>query len=161
MLRFDNDETQAFWRDACAATGIDPATTHHAGTIAEPSTPDRAAFIDVLSGMARDGDKRGTAHMRLQFEQEDILLREAGDCWIVTTTDGEPLCVVRITGVAITPFDQVGEIFAASEGEGDLSVAHWRGAHIDYFKRQCRRWDREWRDDRPVVCESFELVYRP
>ena len=128
---------------------------------AEPSTPDRAAFIDVLSGMARDGDKRGTAHMRLQFEQEDILLREAGDCWIVTTTDREPLCVVPITGVAITPFDQVGEIFAASEGEGDLSVAHWRGAHIAYFKRQCRRWDREWRDDRPVVCESFELVYRP
>ncbi len=161
MLRFDTAATQAFWREACAATGIDPATTYHSGTFAEPTTPDRAEFINELSGMARDGDKRGTAHMRLQFEQENIAMREPGDCWIVTTTDGVPLCVVRMTGVAITPFDQVAVEFAASEGEGDLSVAHWRGAHINYFKSQCKRWGEEWRDDRPIVCESFELAYRP
>jgi uncharacterized protein YhfF len=99
--------------------------------------------------------------MRLQFEQENIPMREPGDCWIVTTTDGAPLCVVRMTGVAITPFDQVAVEFAASEGEGDLSVAHWRGAHINYFKSQCERWGVDWRDDQPVVCENFERAYRP
>jgi hypothetical protein len=97
MLRFDTDETRTFWREACAATAIEPATTYHSGTFAEPTTP----------------------------------------------------------------FDQVAVEFAAPEGEGDLSVAHWRGAHINYFKSQCKRWGQEWRDDRPIVCESFELAYRP
>ena len=161
MLIFDTPETDAFWRRACEATGIDPATPHHAGTFAEPATDERATFIDELAGMARDGKKRGTAHMRLHFEHEKIRMRQPGDCWIVTTVAGEPLCVVRITNVDIKPFDQVGEVFAASEGEGDLSVEYWRGAHLDYFRRQCRQWDHEWRDDEPVVCESFDLVHRP
>jgi uncharacterized protein YhfF len=159
MLRFDTQETRAYWLKACAETGIDPATTHHAGSFAEPRTPDRAPFIDQLAIMAHDGQKRGTAHMRLQFEQETIPMRKAGDCWIVTTTSGAPTCVVRIKNVAITPFEEVGEAFAASEGEGDLSVAHWRGAHLQYFKDQCARWGHTWHDAMPIVCESFERIY--
>ncbi len=161
MLIFTTPEIDAFWREACKATGIDPTTTHHAGTFAEPRKDVHVAFIDELAGMARDGQKRGTAHMQLHFEHEDIRMREAGDCWIVTTVAGTPLCVVRITNVAITPFIEVGEAFAASEGEGDLSVAHWRGAHLGYFEEQCDLWGHEWCDDAPVVCESFELVFRP
>ncbi len=161
MLFFDTPKTETFWHEACKATGIDPATTYHAGTFAETDDDDHVAFLDELAGMARDGKKRGTAHMQLHFEHEKIRMREPGDCWIVTTVAGEPLCVVRITNVDIKPFNQVGEVFAASEGEGDLSVAYWRGAHLDYFEGQCRQWGHEWHDDRPVVCESFELVYRP
>ncbi len=167
MLFFDTAETQAFWRDACGATGIDPGTTYHAGTFAEPVEEDempigvQVAITEELSRLARDGEKRGTTHMRLHFEQEAIRMREPGDCWIVTTVAGAPLCVVRITTVEIMPFDQVGEVFAASEGEGDLSLEYWRGAHIDYFKAQCRQWGHEWRNDQPVVCESFELVHQP
>ena len=161
MLIFDAPEIEAFWQQACEATGIDPATQHHAGTFAEPDGDGDAEFIGELARMARDGRKRGTAHMRLHFEHEGIRMREPGDCWIVTTTAGKPLCVVRITNVAITPFKDVGPEFAASEGEGDLSVAYWRDAHLGYFKRQCRQWGHEWQDDQPTVCENFELVYRP
>ena len=50
MLIFDTAETQAFWRQACEATGIDPATTHHAGTFAEPSSDDDVPFLDELAG---------------------------------------------------------------------------------------------------------------
>ncbi len=163
MLIFDTAETQAFWRDACGATGIDPETPHHAGTFSEPAEPaeaERVAFIDQLSGMARDGKKRGTAHMRLHFEHENIPMREPGDCWIVTTVAGEPLCVVRITNVDIKPFNQVELAFAASEGESDLSLDYWRRVHSAYFQEQCERWGVEWREDLPVVCESFDLVYR-
>ena len=161
MLRFDTDETRSFWQLACAANGIAPATTHHAGTFAEPRSDERVAFINELSVMASDARKRGTAHLRLQFEREEIPMRRPGDCWIVTTTAGKPLCVVRITNVAITPCKDVEPKFAASEGEGDLSVAHWRGAHLPYFKSQCQQWGEEWREDRLVVCENFELVYTP
>jgi uncharacterized protein YhfF len=161
MLFFDTPETETFWHEACQAAGMDPATTHHAGTFAESDDGEHVAFIDELAGMARDGKKRGTAHMKLHFEHEKTRMREPGDCWIVTTVAGKPLCVVRVTKVDIKPFIQVDEVFAASEGEGDLSVDHWRGAHLEYFKEQCSQWGHEWQDDRPVVCESFELVYRP
>jgi len=159
MLRFDTDATRAFWAQACEATGTDPATTHHAGTFAEPRTPERAPFLDQLSEMALAGDKRGTAHMKLQFEHDAIPMREPGDCWIVTTCAGDPVCVVRITGVAITPFEEVGETFAASEGEGDLSVAHWRNAHLAYFQHQRQAWGEAWCDDMPIICENFERIY--
>ena len=68
MLMFSTAETRAYWREACAASGIDPATPYHAGTFGEPTAPDRAAFMDVLSGLARDGDKRGTTHTQHHFE---------------------------------------------------------------------------------------------
>ena len=79
----------------------------------------------------------------------------------MTTTVGKPLCVVRITNVAILPYEDVGLEFAASEGEGDLSLEYWHGAHLGYFQQQCSKWGHEWRDDQPVVCESFEVVHRP
>ena len=42
-----------------------------------------------------------------------------------------------------------------------MSLAFWQGAHIDYFKDQCRQWGYEWKDSQNVVCENFELIYRP
>ena len=161
MLMFNSAETRAFWREACAITGIDLATPHHAGTFGEPTSPEKVALIDSLSGLARDGDKRGTTHTQHHFKQENVRMREPGDCWVVTTVAGDPVCVVRITNVDIMPFDQVGEAFAVSEGEGDLSYEYWYKAHLNYFKAQYRNWGQAWRDNPTVVCESFELVYRP
>ncbi len=167
MLFFDTAETQAFRRQACDATGIDPETPHHTGTFAEPVEEDempieeQVVIIEEISRLALDGAKRGTTHTQLHFEQEGIRLREPGDCWVVTTVAGVPLCVVCITNVEIMAFDQVGGAFAASEGEGDLSLDYWRNGHLEYFKAQCRQWGHEWRDGQPVVCESFELVHWP
>jgi len=56
--------------------------------------------------------------------------------------------------------DQVSEAFAASEGEGDLSLAHWRDVHRAYYQKQCAAWGIDWREDLPVVCENFELSHR-
>ena len=162
MLVFDTPEIDAFWQKACRETGIDPAMTHHAGTFAEADEGSEwAAVIDELAAMVAEGRKRGTAHMRAHFEHEGIRMREPWDCWVVTTCAKTPVCVVRMTNVAVVPWNAVREEFAASEGEGDLSLEHWRGAHFDYFQRQCAAWGVEWREDMPIACESFELVYRP
>jgi uncharacterized protein YhfF len=165
MLIFDNPEIDVFWRQACEATGTDPATPHHAGTFAGPEDIAETAFIDEmnsrLAGLVAAGQKRGTTHMRLEFEHRSIPVREAGHCWIVTGAGGNPSCVVRITSVAIVPYEDVGLEFAASEGEGDLSLEYWHSEHRSYFRNQCAKWGYDWREDTPVVCESFEVVYRP
>ncbi|HEY6510735.1 MAG TPA: ASCH domain-containing protein, partial [Burkholderiaceae bacterium] len=50
--------------------------------------------------------------------------------------------------------------FAATEGEGDGSLAFWRQAHAEYFARECAGIGRTPNGDMPVVCERFAVVYR-
>jgi len=161
MLRFDTPLISSFWQSACADLGI-PCDSHHcACTFAEPRNPVRIQAIDALSELALSGQKRGTAHLEMQFREDNIPMREIGDYWIVLKCDGTPMCVVRIIAIEIVPFNQVGPEFAASEGEGDLSRRYWREAHGAYFQAQCDRWGVTWRDDLLVVCENFLTVYRP
>ena len=167
MLFFDTQDNREFWTRACEKSGVDSNSRYRAGTFSEltlvgdETLKDVVEIVDSLTQLAVDGEKRGTAHMKLHFEHEKLKIREPGDYWIVTKSSGEPVCVVRVTNVDILPFDQVGEKFAASEGEDDLSLRYWREAHKAYFMAQCEMWDEEWRDDMPIVCESFELVYKP
>jgi len=158
MRSSNNPEIERYWRRACETMGVDPSTPHVAYTFADPDFSG-AELVAELNELARAGKKRGTAHLVMDFELNGIPRRKIGDYWVVLDPVGEPVCVVRIANVEVKPFKEVGEEFAASEGEGDLSLEYWRQAHRSYFERQLAAWGREWRDDLPVVCESFEPVY--
>jgi uncharacterized protein YhfF len=93
-------------------------------------------------------------------EVESKRLPKAGDLSIVTNFAGDPLCVIETQRVDIVSFKDVSKEFAATEGEGDGSLAYWRRAHEAFFGRECRRIGRQPTQDMPVVCERFEVVYR-
>jgi len=95
------------------------------------------------------------------FEQDGKAPPKPGDLSVVTNWEGQPLCVIETTAVTVVAFDQVDEDFAATEGEGDGSLAYWRKAHWDYFTRECARIGRKPSADMPVLCERFKVVYRP
>jgi uncharacterized protein YhfF len=59
----------------------------------------------------------------------------------------------------VVAFDEVTEEFAATEGEGDGSLAFWREAHWAAFSRGFEGTARSARPDMPVVCERFEVVF--
>jgi uncharacterized protein YhfF len=61
--------------------------------------------------------------------------------------------------VVIVPFEEVGEEFAAAEGEGDGSLQYWRECHWAYFERECKRIGREPSPRMLIVCERFEVIY--
>lgn len=84
---------------------------------------------------------------------------KAGDLSVVTNWQQEPFCIVETTHVAVVPYGEVSEAFAAIEGEGDGSLNYWRNVHWDYFSRECQRIDREPSVCMPVVCEQFKVVY--
>jgi len=162
MLGYDTAEIREFWGHASKVLGVSDDTPYCAYTFAEPNDDaDVIAEIDALSGLALAGLKRGTAHMKIQFANDNIPMRSIGDYWVVLKCDGSPVCVVKIIGIDIVPFNEVGPVFAASEGEGDMTLDFWRKGHGEYFEEQCERWGEGFRDDYPVVCESFILVYRP
>ena len=82
-----------------------------------------------------------------------------GDLSVVTWWNGQPVCVIKTTRVEIRPYDEVDADFAASEGEGDGSLAYWREAHWRFFSRECERIGRTLDPKMPVVCERFEVVH--
>ena len=139
-------DVEAFWRRFVAATGIDgPHTAWGFG-----SSPQMLTELGLL---VRDGPKRATASLVSDYGDEPMPV--PGDLGVVLDGEGEPLCVVRTTGVEVRAFGDVDEEFAWTEGEGDRSLAYWRNAHIRFFAGVGTPVDEE----TPVVLERFELLW--
>ncbi len=144
-----------FWRQSCKKNGIDPATDYYAGPF---SDPELANYQGMLLDLVREGKKQATARLDMEFEKYGIARRGPGDLWIVLDTVGDPACLVRITDLAVWPFDEVPLSFAQREGEGDNSLEYWRWVHKEYFVLQLEGWGDDWRDDLATCCEGFDLV---
>jgi uncharacterized protein YhfF/uncharacterized cupin superfamily protein len=142
------------WADELIAAGeaIDLAR------VEQWSFGDSAELANELVELVVHGTKRGTAGSLWAYEHDRLPVPVVGGRSIVTRFDGTPVCLIETTAVAIEPFRDVGEEFAASEGEGDLSLAYWRRVHEEYFTRECATIGRVFSDEMPVVCESFALV---
>lgn len=111
-----------------------------------------------LVDLIRDGRKRAGTSLLWAHEHEDEPLPEVGDVDIVVDHEGEPAAVTRVVRVQVVPFEQVDAAYAALEGEGDGSLAHWRAAHWHFFGRECARMGRAPTEDMPVVCCVFEVL---
>ena len=120
---------------------------------------DNQADADELADLVLAGRKRGTASVLWSYETEDEPLPRVGDLSVITSWSGEARCVIRTSLVEVLAFADVGEDFAAAEGEGDGSLAYWREAHWAAFGRELEGFDRSPAPDMPVVCERFEVVF--
>jgi len=120
---------------------------------------DSKELADELADLVLNGPKRATAGLVLEFERDGEQLPRVGDHSIVLNGRGQPVCVIRTTGVEVKPLNQVDEQFAWDEGEGDRSLAWWRDAHDRYFIRQCDQLGVPFQDDLEVVFERFEVAW--
>ena len=55
--------------------------------------------------------------------------------WAVMAA-GRAVAVIETVAVGRRRFDEIDAAFAALEGEGDGSLAFWRAAHEDYFRKE-------------------------
>jgi uncharacterized protein YhfF len=120
---------------------------------------DNQADADELAELALAGRKRATASPLWSYEDEEEPVPRAGDFSVITDWSGAARCIIRTTSVEIVAFDEVSEEFAATEGEGDGSLAFWREAHWAAFSRELEGIGRSPQPDMPVVCERFEVVF--
>lgn len=120
---------------------------------------DSEALSASLIALILAGVKRGTCSLVWSWDFDGESIPKVGDMEIVLDWNDKPAFVLRVTEVQIVPFDRVGAEFAASEGEGDLSLTYWRAEHWRFFTDECSRIGRVVDHSMPLVCESFEVLY--
>ena len=120
---------------------------------------DSEASANHLAGLVLAGTKRATASLAWGLEFDGKQAPWPGALSVVTRWDGTPVCVIETLLVETVPFEDVGEAFAAIEGEGDKSLRYWREAHWAYYGRECARIGKVPTRRMPVLCEQFRLVH--
>jgi uncharacterized protein YhfF len=106
------------------------------------------------------GEKTATGTVLWSYEADGTPIPQIGDHWIVNDGDGKPVCIIRTTGVAIIPFDEVPEIYAYEGGEEDRTFQTWRPMYWQYILSECQRIGREPHEKAPLVMERFTVAYR-
>ena len=83
---------------------------------------------DELFDLVACGKKRGTCSLYAGNEH----LSKVGDINIIYNSKNEHI-KIKITKVRKCRFCDIDEDWAKTEGEGDLSLAHWRRVHSEFF----------------------------
>jgi len=110
-------------------------------------------MADALCALVLDGKKTATSSALYHYEEDPV--PEPGDCTVLLDGSGRPRCVIECVESDVVPFNEVDAQFAADEGEGDRSLAAWRKAHEELFRREGY-----FAPDMLVVCERFRIVER-
>ena len=147
-------QISAFWLDFVRTCVTDPTPRFHEAFHFD----DNEASANALAELVVQGKKRATAGSFWSLEAAGTALVKPGQLSVVTRFSGEPVCVIETLSINIIPFAEVDADFAATEGEGDGSLAYRRQAHSAYFSRECARLGRDFDSQMPVVCEVFELA---
>lgn len=147
-----------FWRTYLSTLPADSAVRKE-GYEAEPFG-DGPELADELGALILAGAKTATCSALWEWEAEGETPAQPGEKSIVLDGAGSPLCIIEMTEVTVRRFDEVDEEFAREEGEGDLSLEYWRGAHRRFFGRTLPNIGRTFAEDMPLVCERFGVIYK-
>ena len=110
---------------------------------------DSPATADALLALVLEGKKTATCWAAAQ----GLKGSELGARYVVLDGVARPRAVIESTELVQRRFDEIDPAFAAEEGEGDLSRAHWAAVHEDCFTREGT-----YAPDMLLWCERFRLV---
>ncbi|MFC7489815.1 MULTISPECIES: ASCH domain-containing protein [unclassified Knoellia] len=158
------EQVRTFWDLARLHAHLNEVPTYFGPSPLDSVPPPTWSFgataeqADELLGLVLDGVKTATASAAWDYEAEDEPLPEPGTLGIVLDGSGRPRALIETSQVAVVPFDEVDEEHARREGEGDLSLAHWRTVHERFFTDHATH-GQAFAKDMPVVCERFRVLY--
>ena len=116
---------------------------------------------DKLAELVKNGTKTATCSAYDLYEAENESLPQVGEYSVILDSRDEAVCIIRTTKVYVEAFDQVTPGHAFKEGEGDRSLEYWRKVHIDFLTEELAEIHQSFDRDTRVVCEEFELAYKP
>ncbi len=110
---------------------------------------DGPEMADALLALVLSGRKTATCWSAADGQKGiDIGVRS-----VACDGAGHPRALLETVSVERRAFEDVDENFAVKEGEGDLSLRHWREVHQKYFERHGGFGPRM-----DLWCEEFRIV---
>lgn len=153
-----NETITAYWQTFLASLPADsPYSTRP--YVAE-GWGDGPEMADELGTLIASGTKTATCSAVWEWEAEGETWPEPGFLTVVLDGRDQPLCIIETVEVTLKPYNQVDAQFAYDEGEGDRSLAYWRGAHRQFFTRTLNKIGLHFSEEMPLVCERFKVIYR-
>ena len=116
---------------------------------------------DLLAALVVEGKKTATSSAYPLYALDNEPLPQEGTYSVILNSRNEAVCVIRTIKVSIAPFDKITEAHAYREGEGDRSLKFWKTVHEKFFSEAMKEANLEFRPDMKVVCEEFEVVFKP
>lgn len=113
---------------------------------------------DKLGNLVLSGLKTGTCSAFELFALDKEPLPELGQYDMILNGDSEPIAIIKNTKIEMKKMNEVDEVFARSEGEGDLSYEYWYEAHQGFFTEQLKRHNLKFSPEILLVCENFEVI---
>ncbi|MGO3795508.1 MAG: ASCH domain-containing protein [Pauljensenia sp.] len=160
----DEQAVELFWQEASKATGLtrlDVVIGSNPEALIQPPAwqfGTTAQQATELVDLVLSGAKTATASVLSEYTEQDEPLPEIGELGIICDGAGRPRALVRTDAVATIPFDEVDELHATAEGEGDLSLDYWRRAHVRYLPgHEGRDIDEPWPEDVPWPSDEMVL----
>jgi len=117
-------------------------------------------IADELLALYLNGKKTAASSLLQAYLIASEPLPELGGHWIVLDSKLVPRCIVKTLRTETHKFRDIPEYVAKGEGEGDLSLAYWRKAHIWFFTPYLKEWGVENLEEADVIVEFFEVVYK-
>ena len=117
---------------------------------------------DRLVAAVLRGGKTATSSLLIQYEQAGELLPRPGATRLLVDSDEEAVGEVEIVEVDVVRLGEADLQLALDEGEGFASVAAWREAHEEFWRKEILpdlELPEEWLDDDTmVVVERFRYL---
>ncbi|NLG21214.1 MAG: ASCH domain-containing protein [Actinomycetales bacterium] len=158
-----HDQIQSFWDDARLRAKVNRVPGYLGVNARESLAPPVWSFgagpddADELLALVLAGTKTATSSAVRDYEDGEEVMPSEGDLSIITDGAGHPRALIQTTKVREVPFGEVDAEHAAAEGEGDLSLDHWRDVHRRFFERSAG--GEPVTDDMPVLLEEFSVLY--
>ncbi len=133
-----------------------------AGSIDAPAAwhfCDNEADANECAQLVLTGLKRATSPSLWSFESSGEALPTVGDLNIVTDWSGQAICIIRTRKVQTLAFNEITELHARIEGEGDGSLDWWCRTHWPYYHRELEGTGHAPERDMPIVFQEFERIF--
>jgi len=128
---------------------------------------DSPEMADRLLSLVLAGTKTASASSLWAWEHDHETPIEPGACSVILDGSGNPRCIVETTHADIVAYQDVTAEFARAEGEhepldlpDDRVFEHWRKGHWAFFGRTLTPLGRHPKQDMPVICERFKVIYQ-
>ena len=119
-------------------------------------------MADELLQHVLNGEKTGTSslHLLYDLELEQEKFPKVGQYSVILDGSNQARAVIGTKVVDILPYNNISEVHAYLEGEGDRTLAYWRSVHQPFFEQELVEHQLSFSEELLIVYELFEVVFR-